>query len=70
MDHDEKLVSFAKDLKVLMKNYNAYIGGCGCCGSPFLEMGGKSYDDLTFDERGITWTEITREGERIEVTVG
>lgn len=27
---------FLKELSELSKKYNIYIGGCGCCGSPYL----------------------------------
>lgn len=57
MDHDERVIEFAKELKALMAKYNATIGGCGCCGSPHLEVDGKEFskDSLTFDSRGITY---------------
>lgn len=28
---------FLKELTELSKKYDIYIGGCGCCGSPYLD---------------------------------
>ncbi len=32
----ENVNKFLQELTELSKKYNIYIGGCGCCGSPFL----------------------------------
>lgn len=46
---------FLKDLSALSLKYNIIIGGCGCCGSPYLvdrnsqiELNGKQCDDLAW----------------------
>ena len=36
MDNDEKLRAFLTDLSELSQKHHLYIGGCGCCGSPFV----------------------------------
>ena len=33
---DNNLNEFLKELTKLSRKYNIGIGGCGCCGSPFL----------------------------------
>ena len=47
---DEGLENFLNDLENLCDTYNIYIGGCGCCGSPYLYRIDKDYigSDLTF----------------------
>lgn len=48
---------FLKELTNLSLSYGIIVGGCGCCGSPYLEsadndldIDGISYDDLTWEE--------------------
>lgn len=33
----ERLENFLKELDELTKKYNIAIGGCGCCGSPWVD---------------------------------
>jgi len=33
---EEQLKEFLKDLSKLSRKHKIIIGGCGCCGSPFL----------------------------------
>lgn len=33
---DEQIKLFLKELSDLSKKHHIYIGGCGCCGSPYL----------------------------------
>ena len=35
IDHDE-LEQFLAELSTLSRKYKIYIGGCGCCGSPWI----------------------------------
>jgi hypothetical protein len=32
----DNINEFLQELTKLSQKYNIYIGGCGCCGSPFL----------------------------------
>lgn len=32
----DDLKGFLRDLSRLSRRYGMYIGGCGCCGSPYL----------------------------------
>jgi hypothetical protein len=42
---------FLKELGELSKKYNMYIGGCGCCSSPYIddENGKELFTDLTWN---------------------
>lgn len=49
--------SFLEELKNLSLKYEIVIGGCGCCGSPYLanidgetEINGKQQDELTWED--------------------
>lgn len=35
----EKIIDFLREYRELCKKHNIFIGGCGCCNSPFLEEG-------------------------------
>lgn len=39
MTKEEKLEAFLKDLTALSEAYDLWIGGCGCCGSPYIMTG-------------------------------
>ena len=39
MTKEEKLRAFLKDLTALSEAYDMYIGGCGCCDSPYIDNG-------------------------------
>lgn len=48
----EKIKEFLKELTELSKKHEIYIGGCGCCGSPFLcTDNGVFASDLDFEEK-------------------
>lgn len=45
-----RLKAFLQELTALSDKYEIYIGGCGCCGSPWLNdiQAGKYYDNLAY----------------------
>lgn len=57
----EKLVAFAKDIRDICKKYNASINGCGCCGSPWVDLDDETvalefYIDGNREESYIAFT--------------
>ena len=36
-EHYNNLEGFLQELSSLTQKYNLCIGGCGCCGSPFID---------------------------------
>lgn len=44
--------NFFKELAELTKKYGLIIGGCGCCGSPWIQDfdGRFIYDDLSYNK--------------------
>ncbi len=49
----EKETAFLEELTILSKKYKIAIGGCGCCGSPWLEP--MSYKDEFEGEDWSDW---------------
>ena len=49
----DKLEEFLKELGELSDKYKLYIGGCGCCGSPFIYTDDGDYvlNDIDFDDK-------------------
>lgn len=37
MEKRERIEKFLKELSCLSKKYDLVIGGCGCCGSPYVD---------------------------------
>jgi len=55
----ENLKSFLVELAEVSKKYNFFIGGCGCCGSPYLVNDiddGFEYENLIYDYRKEVYT--------------
>ena len=44
---------FLRELFALCKKYDASIGGCGCCGSPFVSVGRWEENDLNVDAKQL-----------------
>ena len=42
----KELESFLAELTALSEKYDLYIGGCGCCGSPWIMREG-AYNEAT-----------------------
>ncbi len=36
---EERITQFIEEYKVLCAKHTIHIGGCGCCGSPFIQDG-------------------------------
>lgn len=47
---DEIIAEFKRELAALTKKHRVSIGGCGCCGSPWLTH--HKADDKEFDADG------------------
>ena len=54
-----------RELRGLLKKYDAVLGGCGCCGSPYIEFNSKEYDG--FGEVRIEGDKIQVDGEEIDL---
>ena len=35
----DEMKALMQDLRAVLKRHNASIGGCGCCGSPWMILG-------------------------------
>ena len=63
MNDKEKLEAFLKELAELTNKYGLSIGGCGCCGSPWIEdINTREYIDY-----GLTYRKNTGMYETDEV---
>ena len=49
---------FLKDLAKLTRKHGFAIGGCGCCGSPFVLATNQKFGHYTVKENGdeLTWS--------------
>lgn len=50
--NEEKVVEFLTELTKLTDKYGIEIGGCGCCGSPWIiniNNNRESFDNLDYD---------------------
>lgn len=43
---DAQAAACREELLTVLKKYSASIGGCGCCGSPHLQIGDRYYNDF------------------------
>ena len=46
---DKKVSEFMDKLAELSRSMGIYVGGCGCCGSPFLDIDGID-SDIRFED--------------------
>jgi len=63
-ERDEAFDKFMDEFQVLLKKYSVSIGGCGCCGSAWIEVEGESYvDGLTYfdGDSERTWETKTQQ---------
>ena len=58
---ETRINHFLKELEYLSKKYNLYIGGCGCCGSPYIidnKTGDIICNDLEYDNEEKYYTAL------------
>ena len=53
---NQRTIEFLSKLEALYVEYDMSIGGCGCCGSPWLETVKNEYlgDDVNFKNGVLT----------------
>lgn len=67
----KEIQDFLKELTELTKKHGIYIGGCGCCGSPYLGPTDKTTEcdinseDITID--GLCYDELTWENNQYTI---
>jgi hypothetical protein len=47
---NKEIEAFLKDLSDISRKYDVYIGGCGCCGSPWVSGPNSSGVDIQWDD--------------------
>jgi Fe-S oxidoreductase len=58
--YEDREAEFVKALNKLTKKYGVAIGGCGCCGSPYLhETNAKEGEYLLSGGDDLRWVEKT-----------
>lgn len=70
MTDNKKIKAFLKDLTKLSTKHNLVIGGCGCCGSPWIElMDGNStgFNNLEFDHKEQCYRIWDNNGEEVQI---
>lgn len=46
---DFYMINFLKEYQTLCQKYKMGLEGCGCCGSPFIEVDNKGLYDINYD---------------------
>lgn len=66
---DKVCKEFLKELSKLSRKHGVYIGGCGCCGSPFLynKKGTIFADKLEYDKNRYSVEEQRETDEQDEI---
>ncbi len=57
MENERQKVAtaFLLEMKSFLAKHGATLGGCGCCGSPFVSIGDDvALDDVTVDADGAS----------------
>ncbi len=62
--NEQRVAEFLDELSALTRKHKIVIGGCGCCGSPFLEVldeevpGSDRYKADSGDRVGDPWRDL------------
>ncbi len=63
----ERVEAFLVELSALSRKHGIEIGGCGCCGSPYLsdishpvEVGHREKEEVRYDTEDWHYTVVTR----------
>lgn len=43
---DDDIRAFVMEILAVCEKHNAFITGCGCCGSPHGQVNGKDFEEL------------------------
>jgi len=59
-NENKRMENFLNELSKLSEKHDMYIGGCGCCGSPYIMDGDMPHPGKYVYEEGwgIEWQEI------------
>ena len=60
----EEVSKFMVELEALSRKHNIVIGGCGCCGSPFLYREGSMGREDYYQIKGFEYIEWSRKRDR------
>jgi hypothetical protein len=52
-ERSERMNDFLVELADLLAKHDAEIGGCGCCGSPWVKLDGEEVSDVDESVREI-----------------
>lgn len=68
----EKVTEFMDGLEALSRRTGVYVGGCGCCGSPYLCVDGANklweFEDIyVYDDEGWAVTFADSSGDKFHM---